>query len=304
MANSQDRSRSWSHGFTLVELLVAIAIIAVLIGILLPAVQNVRQAAARSKCQNHLHQLATACHQYYNDRGSLPPGMQIAPDPAPALFQSWLAKLLPYVEQVPLWQQTQAAYAADPNPFNNPPHSGLATVVPLYRCPSDWRIVRPQFAPQSKFQVAFTSYLGVAGRNAQTLDGVFYRDSKTRFADIGDGASMTLLIGERPPSTDFQYGWWYAGVGLQNTGAADMLLGVLEQNVLSVTPSSCAPGFYPFMPSRFNDQCGMFHFWSPHSGGAHFAFADGSVRFLRYEAAPLMPALASRAGGEAVESPD
>ena len=69
--------------------------------------------------------------------------------------------------------------------------------------------------------------------------------------------------------------------------------------------SPCGPGRYPFAPaSGLDDPCGMFHFWSPHPGGANFVFADGSVRFLAYSADPVMPALASRAGGEAIGLPD
>ena len=84
------------------------------------------------------------------------------------------------------------------------------------------------------------------------------------------------------------------------TGSADMILGVQEQNILLVTVGSCPPGTYTFTDGRMSNQCDMFHFWSLHSGGAHFLFADGSVHFLSYAAAPMLPALASRAGGEAV----
>src|SRR5206468_12835727 len=117
-----------------------------------------------------------------------------------------------------------------------------------------------------------------------------FRDSAIRSADISDGASNTLLAGERPPSTDFQYGWWYAGLGQRLTGSADMLLGVEEPNLLTVTKGSCPPGTYRFGPGRFTNQCDMFHFWSPHSGGANFLFADGSAHFLTYKATPLLPA--------------
>ncbi len=140
--------------------------------------------------------------------------------------------------------------------------------------------------------------LGVSGKDYSTLDGLLFRDSRIRLTDIKDGASNTLMVGERPPSADFQFGWWYAGAGQKFTGSADMILGVEEQNILTVTAGSCPPGTYKFAPGSFNNQCDMFHFWSPHSGGAHFLMADGSVHFLSYSAAPILPALASRAGGE------
>jgi prepilin-type processing-associated H-X9-DG protein len=79
-----------------------------------------------------------------------------------------------------------------------------------------------------------------------------------------------------------------------------MILGVREPNRLPIRSGSpCGPGNYPFRPSRFDDPCGMLHFWSPHAGGANFAFGDGSVRFLAYTANDVMPALATRGGGEA-----
>jgi len=106
------------------------------------------------------------------------------------------------------------------------------------------------------------------------------------------------LPSERPASTDFQFGWWYAGVGQRWTGSLDMILGVEEQNTMPVTKGSCPPGTYKFAPGRFDNQCDMYHFWSPHAGGgANFLFADGSVHFLAYTAAPVLPQIATRAGG-------
>lgn len=292
------------RGLTLVELLVAIGIIALLVGLLLPAVQNVRAAAARSSCLNNLKQLGTAAHHYHADHGVLPPGMRYRAFTDPLRFSSWLVALLPYVEQSALHAGVADAYRVSPIPFNNPPHAGLSTVIPLYVCPADARAGRAQTAQKTGHVVAFTCYLGVEGLDVKTCDGVLFRDSAVRFDDIADGTSNTLFAGERPPSADFQFGWWYAGAGQRGTGSGDMVLGVREPNLLPVVVGSCAPGNYSFAPGRIDNQCDMFHFWSLHPGGANFAFADGSVHFLRYSAAPLMPALASRAGGEAVERPD
>ena len=215
-------------------------------------------------------------------------------------MSTWLTQILPFVEEQQLWNSAVVAYKFSSNPLQSPPHTPMATLMPFYTCPGDPRVQQIQFAPRDKINVALTSYLGVSGRDYATLDGVLFRDSRIRFADITDGTSNTLLAGERPPSADFQFGWWYAGAGQKFTGSADMILGVQEQNILLVTAGSCPPGTYTFTDGRMSNQCDMFHFWSLHSGGAHFLFADGSVHFLSYASAPILPALASRAGGEAV----
>ena len=293
--------RSPRRAFTLLELLVVLAIVAVLMGLLLPAVQKARDAAARIKCANNLHQIGLATHQYHDTMGCLPPG---ARSTLPYPFASWMTRLLPYIEQNNLWNSTVAAYQQSRSPFKNPPHLGLATVMPTFACPADPRTASVQLATRDKFNVALTSYLGVEGQNLNSKDGLLFRDSAIRFAEITDGLSNTLLAGERPASTDLQYGWWYAGVGQRFTGSVDMVLGVREQNVMLVTKGSCPPGTYSFAPGSLTNQCDMYHFWSPHIGGAYFLFADGSARFLSYSAASVLPALASRAGGEAVALPD
>jgi prepilin-type N-terminal cleavage/methylation domain-containing protein/prepilin-type processing-associated H-X9-DG protein len=294
------------RAFTLIELLVVIAIISILIGLLLAAVQNVRAAAARLDCQNRLKQLALALHNYHDTRQGFPPGHRSQSHPDRMPYSGWTCSALPFVEQSALAAQEQAAYKLDLNPFHNPPHTNLAKVVPAFICPMDSRIASPQVALRTGTLAGFTSYLGVAGLDAVTTrNGMLFQDSITRLTDVPDGTSNTLLLGERPPSADFQFGWWYAGVGQQLTGSADLVLGVREPNLQVITVgSTCGPGRYPFTSSSFNDPCGMFHFWSPHSGGANFAFADGSVRFLSYSADSILPALATRAGGESVVIPD
>ncbi len=290
---------------TLIELLVVLAIIAVLVGLLLPAVQRVRDAGTRLKCSNNLHQIGLAAFQYHDVQGSFPPGFCSPAGPNRYYsLASWLTLVLPYVEQVPLWNTTVAAYQQWSSPFHNPPHVGLATVMPIFACPADPRSAQMQLATRDKFLVALTSYLGVEGQDLSTRDGILFRDSHVRIADITDGTSNTLLAGERPASTDLQFGWWYAGAGQRFTGSADMVLGVREQNALPVTVGSCAPGTYSYAPGRLDNQCDMFHFWSPHVGGAFFLFADGSTHFLGYDAAAVLPVLASRAGGESVALPD
>ena len=144
-----------------------------------------------------------------------------------------------------------------------------------------------------------TSYLGVAGRSVARKDGVLFPGSAVRLTDVTDGTSQTLAVGERPPSHDMVFGWWYAGWGQDRDGDADVLLGVRARNTGAYAPG-CRPGPYHFGPGAVDDPCAAFHFWSTHPGGAHFVFCDGSARFLAYEADPVMPALASRAAGDVV----
>jgi prepilin-type processing-associated H-X9-DG protein/prepilin-type N-terminal cleavage/methylation domain-containing protein len=297
------------RAFTLLELLVVLGIIGVLVGLTLAAVQRVRESAARLKCQNNVKQLALALHQYHDANGAFPPGHRSLKNPDRMPFSGWPLSILPFIEQQSLYEKGRTAYRFVPLPFINPPHTGLSTVVQTFVCPSDPRIVTAQISQRTHTLAAFTSYLGVSGvgtLKGSATDGVLYQNSRVALLDVTDGTTNTLFLGERPPSADFQFGWWYAGVGQRFTGSADMILSAREPNLQPiVSGSKCGPGQYPFMPaSSFDDPCGMFHFWSPHSGGANFAFCDGSVRFLAYSADSIMPALATRAGGEAVRVPE
>jgi prepilin-type N-terminal cleavage/methylation domain-containing protein/prepilin-type processing-associated H-X9-DG protein len=292
-------------GFTLVELLVVIAIIGVLTALSFPAIQKLRESASRSKCANNLRQIGLAAHQFADTMQRFPEGMSYHNGTSSYLFMSWLTRLLPYLDQPDLWTATQDAYQKSPSPFpaNNPPHVGLTTVVPTFVCPADPRAGDVQVAERLHLSVALTSYLGVEGIDLFSRDGILFRDSAIRIAHITDGTSNTLLAGERPPSPDFQFGWWYAAAGQQTTGSADMVLGVRERNAVPYAWAPCAQGAYSFGPGLLQNQCDMFHFWSLHPGGANFVFADGSVHFLNYSADSLLPALATRAGGEAVAVP-
>jgi len=298
-------SRSGESGFTLLELLVVIGIIAILVGITVPAVQRAREAASRADCANRLRQIGLAVHQHHDQQRSFPPGQRYSVANPEHNYMSWLTHLLPYVEHESLWQTTLKAYQETSIVWNDPPHVGNSTLIPVFTCPSDFKasqLLHPEGTVPS-YQAAFTSYLGVMGRDLDTLDGVLYRNSNTRFADITDGTGTTLLAGERPPSGDGKWGRWYQDSGQDFAGSAGNILGVREKNIQPVTVGSCAPGYHDFAQGSFNDPCDIFHFWSAHPGGAHFVFCDGSVRFLSYQIAPRMPALASRAGGEAISLP-
>jgi prepilin-type N-terminal cleavage/methylation domain-containing protein len=292
------KQRFAKRGFTLVELLVVIAIIAVLIGLTVPAVMRVRGAANRTTCSNNLRQIGLALHNYHVSHGSFPPGVGYESGAAPFPFMSWNARLLPFLEQDNLWKQTLEAFAQDHNFLAQPPHVGLGTVVPVFACPADSRtLVSRDIGSKT---VAFTGYLGVEGTNQFKKDGVLYLDSRVRFADITDGSSNTLAVGERPPSADGVLGWWYAGEGQAKDGSADMVLGVQELNGFTWA-SPCPPGPFAFGPGRIENQCDALHFWSLHfGGGGNFLFADNSLRFISYSAVRIMPAIATRNGGEPV----
>ncbi len=280
-----------------------IAIIGVLIGLLLPAVQRVRGAAAKTSCHNNLKQLALSLHGYHDATGAFPPGLSRSTDAGKYPFLGWPARVLPWVEQGAIWAEVVRAFVTDPNPndfYGYQPHlTLLATPVTVFNCPSDPRLPGPVVAKGTR--AAFTSYLGVEGVNQRDRSGLLFADSAVRMTAITDGASQTLVLGERPPATDLDLGWWYRGWGQQQDGSAEMLLGALE---LNTSLSNCGSVPQGFGAGRIGDQCDALHFWSLHTGGGNFAMADGSVRFIEYAAAPVIPALSTRAGGEVATLPD
>jgi prepilin-type N-terminal cleavage/methylation domain-containing protein/prepilin-type processing-associated H-X9-DG protein len=290
-------------GFTLIESIISIAIIALLAGLLLPAVQKVRESCSRTSCANNLKQLGLANYGYHDATGSFPAGMSTGVGRFPYPYLSWHARILPYLGQQALWTSIQKAFAQDRSFYDVPPHAHRGTVVSVFACPSDPRVSAPSTKLRSPFPVAFTSYLGVAGTFAPRDDGVLFADSAIRVADITDGAATTLMVGERPPSADERLGWWYAGTGTNGNGSAEMILGVNDYNFYGQSYNSCTVGPYLFGPGNLNNDCDAFHYWSLHPGGGQFIFCDGSVRFLGYTSAAAMPALATRAGGEALDAP-
>jgi prepilin-type processing-associated H-X9-DG protein len=288
-------------GATLVELLVVIGILSSLVALLLPAVQRVRAAAQRVQCSNNLRQIGLALHNYHDSHGQFPPGVRGTKDPFP--FLSWIARLTPHLEQQAIWDQTVKDYA-DQKHFWGPPtwHAGVGRVLRLLICPADGPA--SAFVQPENVEVGFTHYLGVIGRDSGSKDGVLYLDSRVTFGGIKDGTSSTLMVGERPPSPHNRFGWWYAGVGQSFDGSADMLLGVQDYRTTFREPT-CPWGPYYFGPGTLANPCDTFHFWSLHMGhGANFLFCDGAVHFIPYSAKDIMPALATRAGGEAVDWPN
>jgi prepilin-type N-terminal cleavage/methylation domain-containing protein len=290
------------RGFSLIELLVVIAIIAILLALTLAGVQKVRESANRLKCQNNLKQIVLGLVHHDDAKGHLPPGIYDPDGDSPFASVGWQVGLLPYVEQKAVYDRAITDFERTKNYAAMPQHAGLGTFIATYACPSDGRISGPVRPQRHTFTVGTTGYLGSCGLRCTKPDGVLFPDSKISLRDVSDGLSNTIFVGERPPSVDFELGWWYAGQGQLKTGSAEMILGVRER-YFGGEYAGCAP-VNEYGPGKFSDGCHAFHFWSPHAGGAWFAFGDGSVRFLAFSANPIMPALASRAGGDTVAVPD
>ena len=304
------------RGFTLIELLVVIAIIAILIGLLLPAVQKVREAAARLKCQNNMKQMGLAIHNYHDANNGMPNGVVSTGDRYHP-YWSWIALIMPYWEQDNLYRQADTwargtSYAYQYWPWGGfwlspmtPANPALGAPLSTLKCPSDAR--QDQLLPGSQAglngNVAFTGYLGIAGisgtnytNNAQ--NGVFFYRSTTRITDIADGASGTMMVGERPPSADLYYGWWFAGAGYDGRGTGDVLMGAREYSYAASL--GCSSAKVGFQPGNIKDNCDQVHFWSMHPNGGNFVMGDGSVRFWTYNANAVLSELMTRAGGEVV----
>ncbi len=288
------------RGFTLVETLVAVAIVGTLVALLLPAVQKVRAAAALLACRNNLKQVGLAAQNYHAAHGELPPGVTPYASGQSFPAMNWLARLLPFLDQGPLWDDAVTAYRKAPAYPWADPHRGVQTPLPVFACPLDDRLVRPHLTETGMY-AALTSYMGVNGTAHPAADGVYYYGSRTKLTDITDGTSNTLAAGERPPSPGYWCGMWYASI-IGSLQGGPTVLGVREIHLIGGVSSvaACPKGPYHFAPGTLTPagKCDAFHYWSLHPGGANFALADGSARFLRYEADVVMPALATRAGGE------
>lgn len=281
-------------GFTLIELTVVIGIMVVLMALLLPAVQRVREAANALICKSNLRQIGIALHSYHTAKRMFPPGCSYENKPGTMKHASWSLLLSPYLEADAILREAQAAYQTNVLFVTNPPHIAAQRAFRIYICPSDGR---EQRAIEPK--MGLTNYLGCEGNDYLKKDGILFLNSQIRIADITDGVSNTILVGERPPSQNGEFGWWYGGWGQNYDGSADTTLGVRELNAYGTSNCDhCPPGPYEFrMGGDFSD---FFHFWSHHPGGAHFLMADGSAHFFTYGANRVLPALATRKGKERV----
>jgi prepilin-type processing-associated H-X9-DG protein/prepilin-type N-terminal cleavage/methylation domain-containing protein len=298
------RSRA---AFSLVELLVVIGVIGVLIGLVLPAVQQVRASAARAACLNNLRQLGLALHQFHDAHGQLPPAPARPPSRGdPHAILGWMALILPQVEKEALYRTCAEACRVDRNPLHNPPHHGLTAIVRPYVCPADSRLLTP-LTDRFGVTAAFASYVGVAGilppGATRGLIGALGDSPGIPLLAITDGTSQTVLVGERPPPDSLQAGWWYSRVFGDHQGFRGPNNTLLLGSGTIYLEDPCSGVKVLFGPGRSGNPCDRYHLWSLHPGGANFLFADASARFLTYSAEPLIPALVSINGGEVISLP-
>jgi prepilin-type N-terminal cleavage/methylation domain-containing protein/prepilin-type processing-associated H-X9-DG protein len=283
------------HAFSLIELVITLAILGLMLSLLLAGIHRVRTSALKLSCSNHLRQIGLALQSHHDTQGHFPSGIRLSDRIMPIMhFAGWQVHLLPHIEQVALHERARVDYERDPLMLHPPGHGAMSRTVATFVCPADARIQSSQYVASNRLTVGFTSYLGVCGTNCFEPDGILHADSQVTVTMVRDGLSQTLIVGERPPDTSLERGWWYAGIGQKKTGSTEMILGAEEP----CREKACPMIVYRFSPGSFEQICDRYHFWSPHSGGAHFTFADGSVRFLHYSSASILTALATRAGGE------
>jgi prepilin-type N-terminal cleavage/methylation domain-containing protein/prepilin-type processing-associated H-X9-DG protein len=279
-----------TRAFTLIELLVVIAIIAILIGLLLPAVQKVREAANRMKCANNLKQMVIGLHNHEGTYGTLPPAYSAA---GTRPGWGWSAFLLPFVEQENLHRQMrvdQAIFGNGANPALPSHHAPFAQQkLVLFRCPSD---PAPDLNPE-RLNFAMSNYRAVAGPTTfpfffanQDMGGVMYQNSQVRLTDVTDGTSQTLAVGECifDQRTGKRACIWPGMSGLRSGSIwiSDVMWWV-DQSTAQVNGTA---------PQAFS---------SRHPGGALFAFCDGSVRLFRTGTNPdIIRFLAGRNDGRVV----
>ncbi len=276
-------------GISLIELLVVMAITAVLMGLLLPAAQRVREAANRTRCQNNLHQIGLALQSYIAQNDAFPAAYVNRPanPDDPAAGWGWGAMLLPFVEQDGLFHQLDfppALFGAGGNPAQ--PTVFTQTSLAIYRCPSDLGPAVNDY----RYDHATANYRAVCGPNGAGVDfvtnadggGAMWQNSRVTPLDVTDGTSNTLAIGECAYDAIHWAAIWAGMVGVDNGS-------VMVSCVMWQIDNG---GINGVEPQAFS---------SRHPGGAYFCFCDGSVRFFPDDAdVQTLKWLAGRNDGQVV----
>jgi prepilin-type N-terminal cleavage/methylation domain-containing protein/prepilin-type processing-associated H-X9-DG protein len=316
------------RGFTLIELLVVISIIAILIGLLLPAVQSVREAARRAQCVNNLKQMGLALQNYHDEMGTFPMSYAArsrfvdgATDTAPGW--GWGTMILAQLEQSPLFHSVNFVLPVEGLENSTVVRASIAT----YLCPSDIISSAPFGVTDSAGNVLAlmgpTSYAACVGNdftdsttglnNDGLGNGVLFRNSGVRISGITDGTSQTITLGERAWSINS--GPW-AGVvtsGVINRGPANPCP---RTGALFYLAATLVQAHTNVLNTDTDPDGGLDDYSSRHPGGANFLFADGSVHFLKsilrnsgqrpdgstIYASPTFLALGTRAGGEVISA--
>ncbi len=285
--------RSLRGAFTLVELLVVIAIIGVLVGLLLPAVQAAREAARRMSCSNNLKQIGLGLHTYHDTFRVFPYGWDDR-------GMTWSGHILPQIEQANLYQTLifQESGPGNWDSDGSPNEIATSTVISTYRCPSmalkehlDYNGI-PERVPgsyrgsagtESSSDDTSTAVAGTKGLENLDQDGIFYACSKTKFRDIIDGTSNTIMIGESYTDPEFVkdgqgMDYWYIGSPQADpcrcdggTGGSEFseVVGTTIAQINAIRKAPTTSGYLMELS-----------FGSYHVGGAHFSMSDGAVRFI------------------------